>query len=310
MRNGFYGITDEEATPPSTGVNRMISALTSPFGSADIHVRLTSLFANDPTVGSIMRSMLFVKASDLTFKEEADGWQTATFEILAFTFGDNGIVVDQLGRKYTIRVKGKTYERILKNGFTYNLTVPVKKAGAYQLRTALRDTSSDRVGSASQFIEVPDIKKNRLTLSGILLNGVSQQVYRKGDPGVADVREGAADAVDEPTASPSVRQFKSGLVMTYGYHIYNARTDKAAPQPQLVTQVKLFRNGQEIFTGKELPFDSANQADLKRLVASGAIQLGSEMAPGEYVFQTIVTDLRASGKNRVTSQWIDFEIVK
>ena len=311
MRNGFYGITDEEAKPP-LGTNRMIGALTSPFGSAGIHVRLTSLFANDPKLGSIMRSMLHVKASDLTFKEEADGWHSAVFNILAYTFGDNGIVVDQLGKTYTIRLKGQTYERILKDGFTYNITVPVKKPGAYQLRTALRDTSSERIGSASQFIEVPDIKKNRLTLSGIVLNGVPLQLYQKGERGVSAAPDSSDDAVEgsDPKASPSVRQFKSGLVMTYAYHVYNARTDKGAPQPQLVTQVKLFRDGREIFTGKEIPFDAANQPDLKRLVASGAIQLGSEMVPEEYVFQAIVIDLRASGKNRVSSQWIDFEIIK
>ena len=40
------------------------------------------------------------------------------------------------------------------------------------LRAVLRDASSERVGSASQFIEVPDIKKNRLTLSGIVVDGV------------------------------------------------------------------------------------------------------------------------------------------
>jgi VWFA-related protein len=313
MRNGFYGVTDEEAERGlQPGANRIIAALTSPFGSADIHVRLTSLFANDAKVGSIMRSMLHVKASDLSFKEEADGWRTSTFDILAYTFGDNGVVVDQMGKQYTIRVKGKTYERILKDGFTYYLTVPVKKPGAYQLRTALRDAASERVGSASQFIEVPDIKKNRLTLSGVVLNGVSPQTYKTEQPATPSGADGSDDARDgsDLNASPSVRQFKSGLVMTYAYHIYNARLNKATAKPQLVTQVKLFRSGQEIFTGKEIAFDPVNQVDLKRLVGSGAIQLGSEMVPGEYVFQVIVTDLNATGKNRVTSQWIDFEIVK
>lgn len=313
MRNGFYGITDEEAKPGlAPGTNRIIAALTSPFGSADIHVRLTSLFANDAKAGSIMRSMLHVKASDLTFKEEADGWHTSTFDILAYTFGDNGVVVDQMARQYTVRIKGKTYQRILKDGFTYYLTVPVKKPGAYQLRTALRDVASERVGSASQFIEVPDIKKNRLTLSGVVVNGVSPETYKTEEPAAPAGADGSDDARDgsDPKASASVRQFKSGLVLTYAYHIYNARTDKAAPKPQLVTQVKLFRSGQEIFTGREIPFDTVNQVDLKRLVGSGAIQLGSQMVPGEYVFQVIVTDLKVTGKNRVTSQWIDFEIVK
>ena len=315
MRNGFYGITDEEAKPAvQPGINRVLAALTSPFGSADIHVRLTSLFANDAKVGSIMRSMLHVKASDLTFKEEADGWYSASFDILAYTFGDNGTEVDRLGKKYSIRVKGKTYERIIKDGFTYFITVPVKKPGAYQLRIALGDASSSRVGSASQFIEVPDIRKNRLTLSGIVLNGVSPQLYRKGESAAAATPDSSDDASAgegaDPRSSAAVRQFKTGQVMVYAYHIYNAKTDKAVPQPQLVTQAKLFRNGKEIFAGKEVPFDLANQPDLKRLVASGAIQLGVEMVPGEYVIQVIVTDSRVSGKHRVTSQWIDFEIVQ
>jgi len=53
-----------------------------------------------------------------------------------------------------------------------------------------------------------------------------------------------------------------------------------------------------------------NQSDLKRLSASGGIQLGSQMTPGEYVFQVIVTDLLAEPKHRVATQWIDFEIIK
>jgi hypothetical protein len=34
------------------------------------------------------------------------------------------------------------------------------------------------------------------------------------------------------------------------------------------------------------------------------------MAPGEYVFQIIVTDALAKEKHRVASQWLGFEIVK
>jgi hypothetical protein len=49
---------------------------------------------------------------------------------------------------------------------------------------------------------------------------------------------------------------------------------------------------------------------LKRLPLAGAIQLGTSMAPGEYVLQIIVTDPLAKEKYRVTSQWIDFEVVK
>jgi VWFA-related protein len=312
MRNGFFGITDEEARPTRlTAAQQLVGALTSPFGSAGVHLRLTSRFANEMKAGSIMRSMLHVNGRDLTFTDEPDGWHKAVFDILAITFGDNGIVVDQIGRTHTVRLRGDMYERVLREGLTYNIVVPVKKPGGYQLRAALRDVASQRVGSASQFIEVPDVKKQRLTLSGLVARGITREVFQKtGD--LIGQTQNADDTIDEsdPNASPALRQFKSGLIMVYGFLIYNAQLDKATGKPQLQTQMKLFRESRELFAGKEVAFDASEQPDLTRLAASGAVQLGSQMEPGEYVLQVIVTDLLRKDKYRVTSQWIDFEIVK
>ena len=76
------------------------------------------------------------------------------------------------------------------------------------------------------------------------------------------------------------------------------------------TQMRLYREGQEIFTGRVQPFDATSQADLKRLQTGGAIQLGTNLPPGEYVLQIVVTDPLAKEKYRTAAQWIDFEIVK
>jgi VWFA-related protein len=314
MRNGFYGVTDEDSKPRTvaqTRAQQLIGAITSPFGSAGVHVRLTSVFANDPKLGSFMRSIVHVDARDLTFTDQPDDWHQAVFDVLAITFGDNGTVVDQIGRTQTLRIRGKTYESILRDGLTYNITVPVKKPGAYQLRTALRDSGSERVGSASQFIEVPDLKKNRLALSGIMIKGMTSQAFQQGGSGSAQ-KEESDNSIGEsdPNASPALRRFKQGLVMVYALVIYNAQLDKSTGQPQLKTQVRVFRDGKLVFTGAEIPFDLRKQLDLKRLQLAGAIQLGSAMVPGEYVIQVLVTDALAKEKHRVASQWVDFEIVK
>jgi len=313
MRNGFLGITDEEAVPVrKTRAQQLIGALTSPFSSAGVQVRLTSLFANDAKAGSVMRSFMHVSGKDLTFMDEADGWHKAVFDIVAITFGDNGTVVDQIERTHTMRVKGKTYERVLNSGFTYNLTVPIKKPGAYQLRTALRDELSERVGSATQFVEVPDIKKNRLVVSGIVVRGTSPEALKRTASKPANQQDNSDDSAEEfdPVASTAVRQFGRGFVVEYGFAIYNAQLEKATEKPKLQTQARLFRNGQKVFTGKEISLDPGNQPDLKRLLVSGALQLGREMIPGDYVLQIIVTDLLAKEKRRIATQWIDFEITK
>lgn len=306
MRRGFFGISDDEQQKPRTMAEQLVGALISPFGSTGVHLQLTSLFANDPKLGSIMRSLLHADARDLTFTKEQNGMHQCVFDLLAITFGDNGAPIDQIGKTYTIQLTDSQYQRVLHEGLVYYVTVPIKKAGAYQLRMSLRDTITERIGSASQFIETPDIKKNRLALSGLVVRGEN----RGAKAGVLTstksegVEEGGAEA------SPAVRHFTRGMVMTYAYFIYNARVDKNSPKPQLVTQVRLFRDGKEVFVGKENSFESSGQTDLKRLAVSGAIQLGSDMTPGEYVLQVVVSDLLADQKHRIATQWMDFQIVK
>ena len=107
-----------------------------------------------------------------------------------------------------------------------------------------------------------------------------------------------------------MRQFKPGTVIEYAFFTFNAKLDKASARPQITTQVKLFRDGKEIFSGKETPYDSSGKVDLQRLPSSGALQLANRMEPGDYVLQVIVTDLLADKKHRIATQWMDFQIVK
>jgi len=310
MRSGFFGVSDELRPVASvkSPQQQLVGALLSPFSSSGVHLRLTSLFVNTEQ-GSTMRSLLHIDARDLEFTKEADGMHKAVFDIIAIAFGDNGQIIEQFSYTQTIQVKEENFARAVNNGLTYNMSIPIKKAGAYQLRTALRDQSSARVGSATQFIQVPDIKKNKLQLSGLLMRGVSLDSYLKG-AGLKSVDDRNKNEIvldTLPNASPAVRQFKTGMALVYGLAIYNAQIDKATGKPNLKIQVRVFKNGEQLFAGNELPYDASDQKDLKRLSAGGGISLGTAMPPGEYVLQIIVTDY-AKEKPRVASQWMDFEI--
>ena len=301
-RSGFYGVADDEARRlrRASGDN-FLAALTSPFSANEVNVRLTTLFGHDRQAGSVMYSMLHVQGRDLTFKEEADGWKVATIDVAAYTFGDYGNAIDSFSRTHTVRARDDAYQSILEDGLVYTLNVPVKKPGAYQLRVAVRDAATRRVGSASQFIEVPDVDGNRLTLSGLVVTGL--------DPKKADAQAEGSEPI-EPQAGPSVRRLRAGMTLRYTYTIYNAQLDRATRQPQLQTQVRMFRDGRELYTGKPMIYEMGDQPDPKHLKAGGRIQLGREAQPGEYILQVVVTDLLANKKRNVASQWIDFEIVK
>jgi hypothetical protein len=97
--------------------------------------------------------------------------------------------------------------------------------------------------------------------------------------------------------------------MSYGVVVYNARVPNDGSGPQIHTQVRIFRDGNPVFVGKEQALNLNNPSDLKRLGAAGSIKLGSDMVPGEYVFQVVVTDSLANSKHRVATQAMDFEMV-
>src|SRR4030095_3517884 len=155
-RSGFFGISDEENKPLQQSFGQtLLAALSSPFNSGDIGLRLTSMFGFDPQKGPFVSSLLHVDANDLTFAPEPNGQRKASFEVAAFTFGDNGKVVDQSIRSYVVHMTEREYQHTLKAGIFYRVNLPIKKPGAYQLRTAVRDSASLKLGSANQFIEVP-----------------------------------------------------------------------------------------------------------------------------------------------------------
>ena len=308
-REGFFGVTDEAARRPvRTNRDRMNLALVSPFASADIDVQLTTLFGNTAVNGSQLHSLLYFQARDLTFTQEADGWHQAVFDLSGIIFGDNGTIAHQTSQTRTLRLRSEAYEQVMREGLVYRLDLPVPKPGSYQFRVAVRDSSSSRMGTAGQFVDVPNLNNGRLVLSGITVSDFAES---NASQTAAKPENAQQTADNRPSMSgPAQRRFRTPSDLFFGYVIHNAQLDKATQQPKLITSMRILRDGKVIFEGQEKAVDLAGQADRKRIMTGGGLQLGTEMADGEYVLQVTVTDLLASEKHKTTTQWIDFEIVK
>ena len=291
-RAGFYGVTEADApVRPSTIRDRMERALASPFGASGIDVRLTPLFVNDPSRGSIVRLLLSFEAKDLTFTEEADGTHVANLALTTIFFGDNGTIATKHDHTTTLRLRGKPFERAMRDGVVYTFDIPAKESGVFQFRLAALDVASGRVGSAGQFLTIPNLQTGKLALSGILLQGDGP----------------SSKAVDDDMLSQAtLRKFRMGSLLVFGYTIYNATFDKARSS-HLTSQTTIFREGQKVYSSDRVAVNTTDQPDLKRIPTGARIGLGSILTPGEYVLQIVVEDQIAK---RSAMQWIEFEVVK
>jgi len=314
-RSGFFNVADRDVPltkTTQTPAQQIQNALTSPFAVNDISLRLNALFGNEAAQGSYVRTLLHIAAQDLKFIDEPDGSKKAIFDILAVTFGDNGIPIDQIAKSYTLTVKKEMYDYFLKSGFVYHFSVPIKKPGAYQFRVAIRDEQTSKVGSASQFIEVPNLKKEKLTVSSIVLANLTiaqWQDFAAGNPNNQPEASKAALGKPDPMTDTSLRRFKRGTVLRYGYEIYNAKLD-ASKRPNLTTQIRVYRDGKLILDGKANPVDITGQTDMERIKTTGAINLAQGMEPGDYILQIIVTDNLAKEKRKISTQFVQFEIIQ
>jgi hypothetical protein len=310
-RSGFLGVPDRSAPPVlATREQQLAAALTSPFGATGIKVRLTSLFGNSLKMGSYVQSLLYIDPKDLKFTDEEDGVHKAVLDIVTMTFGENGVETERNDKTYTIRMKGDSYASALKNGFVYTVNHPMKKPGAFQLRAVVRDAATKKTGSASRFVEVPDVKKGHLALSGIVVKVAPPELAKPkaNDPAQHTATEGQAEASSD--GSPAVRRFRTGQAVTYGFQVLNSQIDSKTKAPAVETQVRVFRDGKPIYSGKPVTVALNGQTDPKRIINGGVLRLGSKMLPGEYVLQVLATDPLAKDKYRRTSNWIDFEVAQ
>lgn len=310
-RSGFFGFSDQEFTSgdDQSSTGKMINSLISPFSTGDINLRLNSLFAVDAKNNSFIRAFLHVSTKDLKFTDEPDGDKKAVFEVTAYTFGDNGVTVDTLNQSYTMIIKQDFYRQILDKGFVYRINLPVKKSGAYQMRVALRDEQTGKIGAATQFISVPNLKNGLLSLSGITLQTLTKEQIEQISREQSILREKKIQQEIDTETATALRQFKIGDYLQYAYTIYNAKAG-ADGKPQMETQLRIFQDGKLFLERKSQPLEINGQADSERINFNGAIILPKEMTQGNYVLQVIVRDKLASEKTQIAAQSIDFEIVE
>lgn len=288
-RFGFVGVTEEEAKrakPTPRDVTNL--ALASPFAAQEIEVDLTSFFADDTENVPVVRSFVYVDPKDLTFTK-VDGRYHASLELYGVVFGDNGVIVEERAHAATFNFSDADYEQITRDGIGIGFDMPAKRPGAYQVRVAVRDKATSKIGSAGQYMAVPDLKKKQqLAVSGVVLGTINP---------------------DKTVGRSGIRRFLAGSDLYYAYNLYNA-IDENGNRRDLVMDVMLFRDGKIVQTVPDVPIGAPDQSDRSRVFVGNTLRLDAALEPGHYHLQVVVRNRNVKQKGPAVAQWADFEIEK
>lgn len=284
-RKGFLGETAPPPSPVSPN-QRLLAALNSPFAASGLALRVTPGFTLNERNQPIIRALLHISAAGLAFSPpDAKGLRSTTLNVIAVADGESRVSSE---RTYGIHVPADAAARLAQGGFVQSIELEIKEPGPYQLRVAVVDVGSGNTGSASRFLEIPNLARNTFALSSLTM-------------AAGDLRQSVPSPDD---LSPAIRTFSRGRVFSYGLTVFNAPTTNNQPAVQLLP--RLIRGDQVVWQGKPIPVVHRPGLDIRRLPAGGVLTLGENTLPGEYLLE--VQAVTSSGKPASISQWIDFTL--
>lgn len=278
--NSASGSIDTNVSPKDVG-GALMSALAAPSARTGLSTKLFVSFVDVPGSGPVLAAATQMSTEGLGYG--ADGKQPAAIDLAGVVLNDQG---KQAGSfKTRLNVNPMSSATATNNpSVVYNHKLPLKP-GIYQVRVAARDEKSGRVGSAAQWIEIPDLSSKKLTLSTLLLGG---QMLNSGQEQKGG--EQVQFSVD--------RRFSRESQLTFLTVIYNAATGAA---PRLESQIEILRGGQRVIASPVMPVAVDSNSDLTRIPYGAGVALKT-LAPGRYVLKVTVFDrnANASAVNQIT----------
>lgn len=302
-RRGYYGAPDVDPSEPAGTQQKILAALRSPFTAIGIPLTVTCWYDQNPKRGGVVHTMLHIDASKLQFQHEGDGTYRVAFDLATSTFGENGKLSELAHRTVTLKVREDRVDLLKRQGLLYTIFHPVKKPGAFMFRAAVIDDGSGVVGSGNQFIEVPDVSKRKLALSGVL---VASSAYSQSYPKAGD----AEQVEDYALGHPAIRRFLPGQEISYGFRVINPSGTDSRSGLQLETMTRILSGGRQIFSTGFSPIQGASDEASKTVQVGGSLRLTQAFAPGDYTLQVAVRDRLARNAQNVATQYMDFQVLQ
>lgn len=282
--------SSKSATAPAKGTEADLrAALSTPaLMKKGLPTQLSASFVDVPGNGPVLTASMQMATEVLDYG--ADGKHPAAIDIAGVVFNEQGKPAGSFKTRLNVNPLPSNAKANETAGVIYNHKLPLKP-GLYQVRVASRDEKSGRVGSAAQWVEIPDLSARRLTLSSLLVGGQFVGSNQK---------QATSGGGSEQVQFSVDRRFAPNSHLNFLTIIYNA----AGAAPNLEAQIRISRDGQAIVTSPLRKITIDANTDTARIPYGADIAL-KNLPTGRYVLQVTINDRTAQTN---ATQQITFDI--
>ena len=253
----------------------LIGALTSPIPQSGLTFAVHAAPFKHTADEASIAIAIEIDGSRLTYgAPDAKGMVANKIELSFYGLNERGKAVSPSWTELNLNLRPETRERVTAHGVRANPRISLPP-GRYQIRIGARETVGGQTGSVFYDLDVPDFRKEKLMLGGLLMTtpSVQQTPSIQPDPVVSKLL---------PAPATSRREFPQSDVLALYTEIYDNDTSRQPRHIDVSLRV-VSENGSEVLvsrdelvngTAGEKPWDIYGYA--KRIPLKG-------LAPGRYV---------------------------
>lgn len=253
----------------------LIGALTSPIPQSGLTFSVHAAPFKHTTDEASIALAIEIDGARLPYAApDAKGLVSNKIELSFFGLNERGKAVSAAWTELALNLRPETRERVTAHGVRANprITLP---PGRYQVRIGARETVGGHTGSVFYDLEVPDFRKEKLMLGGLLMTtpSVQQTPSIQPDPAVSKLL---------PAPATSRREFPQSDVLALYTEIYDNDTSRQPRSIDVTVRVVSDQGTETVVSRDELVNGTAGEKPWDIYGFAKRIPLKG-LAPGRYV---------------------------
>lgn len=302
-RPGYYAPADFKHSGKEDRERDLEDQLASDLPATDVAMYLDAFYFQTEENRFYVPVSLIVPGSQIPFNKGGDK-DKATLDVLGEVIDEVKRPVGRIRETVKLAIDGQQQARQKNIQYSTSFSLP---AGKYHLKFVVRENESGHMGSFEADINLPDMRKNPLKLSSVVLASMrtptkaQNPLARDGEqyvPNISHVfREGqhlyilyevfdptrAKEAAAAPAASESTRQDKAAKPERKAAKIV------AKNQIRLISSLELIQGSTKIFETPTVQATETNTAGRDAVAVQLDVPL-DKLKPGTYIGQLNVID--------------------
>lgn len=268
---GYLPLAIKKEPAAKNPPQQLFQAIAAPLRVTTLGVAVSAEFLEREADDAQVSLFVHLDGNNLHYVEH-NGRFRLEVEMVAVIYDNQGKPVRTLANNVNVLMRPGHLEQARQDIYHFAQRVALKP-GLYSVRVGIREPSTERIGTAMAWVEVPDLKRRRLTLSGLFV--------AEWEPQGKLLLPGINSVLGQP-----IRRIRKGNGIVYYLMIYNA---SASPE-DLKMQVEIF-NGQDRLYGSEwMPVSRRMIGRNKRGIEVGERIVIENMQPGIYELRVAIED--------------------